>query len=192
MAHPKRCALTIVRQTACPPHWGHEIVLCVAPTKNLDRIEDMADRVTEMGVNAIIPLLCHNSERKVLKTERLQKILVSAMKQSLKAQLPRLHQLTPFKEVVKMPFEGDKFIAYCDASLPRHQRRLLSQAYRPGTHTMIVIGPEGDFSNEEVEMAKAAGFQPVSLGESRLRTETAAMFAVATCHALDMNQKPNE
>ena len=192
MAHPKRCALTIVQQTACPPHWGHEIVLCVAPTKNLDRIEDMADRVTEMGVNAIIPLLCHNSERKVLKTERLQKILVSAMKQSLKAQLPRLHQLTPFKDVVKMPFEGDKFIAYCDASLPRHQRRLLSQAYRPGTHTMIVIGPEGDFSNEEVEMAKAAGVQPVSLGESRLRTETAAMFAVATCHALDMNQKPNE
>ena len=192
MAHPKRCAVAIAKHEVCAPHWAHEIVLCVAPTKNLDRMEDMADRVTEMGVDTIIPLLCHNSERKVLKTERLQKILVSAMKQSLKAQLPRLCELMPFKDLVKMPFEGDKFIAYCDISLPRHQRRLLSQAYRPGTNTMIVIGPEGDFSPEEVEMAKAAGFQPVSLGESRLRTETAAMFAVATCHALDMNRKHNE
>ena len=163
-------------------------MLCVAPTKNLDRMEDMADRVTEMGVDRIVPMLCRNSERKVLKTERLQKILVSAMKQSLKAVLPQLDELTPFKQLMQMPWEGNKFIAYCDMMLPREQRKLLSQVYSPGVDTMIIIGPEGDFSPEEVEMAKEAGFVPVSLGESRLRTETAAMFAVATCHALDMNQ----
>ena len=173
MAHPKRCGVEIVEHKECPPHWGHQIVLCVAPTKNLDRI---------------IPLLCRNSERKVLKTERIQKILVSAMKQSLKAQLPQLDELTPFKQLMQMPFEGNKYIAYCDMMLPREQRRVLSKEYRPGTDTMIIIGPEGDFSPEEVAMALDAGFVPVSLGESRLRTETAAMFAVATCHALDMNK----
>lgn len=188
MAHPKRCALSIERHEVCEPHWRHQIVLCVAPTKNLDRMEDMADRVTEMGVDRIVPMLCRNSERKVLKTERLQKILVSAMKQSLKAVLPQLDELTPFKQLMQMPWEGNKFIAYCDMMLPREQRKLLSQVYSPGVDTMIIIGPEGDFSPEEVEMAKEAGFVPVSLGESRLRTETAAMFAVATCHALDMNQ----
>ncbi len=188
MAHPKRCAVEIVEHKECPPHWGHQIVLCVAPTKNLDRMEDMADRVTEMGVDRIIPLLCRNSERKVLKTERIQKILVSAMKQSLKAQLPQLDELTPFKQLMQMPFEGNKYIAYCDMMLPREQRRVLSKEYRPGADTMIIIGPEGDFSPEEVAMALDAGFVPVSLGESRLRTETAAMFAVATCHALDMNK----
>ena len=188
MAHPKRCAVEIVSKQTCPPHWGHEIVLCVAPTKNLDRMEDMADRVTEMGVDRIIPLLCHNSERKVFKTERIQKILVSAMKQSLKAQLPQLDELSPFQKVVNMPFEGNRFIAYCDMMLPREQRSLLSEKYEPGKDTMIIIGPEGDFSPEEVKLALDAGFIPVSLGESRLRTETAAMFAVATCHALDMKK----
>ena len=173
MAHPKRCAVEIVEHKECPPRWGHQIVLCVAPTKNLDRMEDMADRVTEMGVDRIIPLLCRNSERKV---------------QSLKAQLPQLDELTPFKQLMQMPFEGNKYIAYCDMMLPREQRCVLSKEYRPGADTMIIIGPEGDFSPEEVAMALDAGFVPVSLGESRLRTETAAMFAVATCHALDMNK----
>lgn len=188
MAHPKRCAVSIVERKECPPHWGHQIVLCVAPTKNLDRMEDMADRVTEMGVDRIVPLLCRNSERKVLKTARIRKILVSAMKQSLKAQLPQLDELTPFKKLVQMPFEGNRYIAYCDMALPREQRHMLSEEYHPGADTMIIVGPEGDFSPEEVKMAIDAGFMPVSLGESRLRTETAAMFAVATCHALDMKQ----
>ena len=179
MAHPKRCALTIVQQTACPPHWGHEIVLCVAPTKNLDRIEDMADRVTEMGVNAIIPLLCHNSERKVLKTERLQKILVSAMKQSLKCTLPQIDEMTPISEVIGMPFDGRKYIAYCDPSVPR---LLFAKEYDPDSNALIMIGPEGDFSPEEIKAAIDAGFLPISLGDSRLRTETAAVMACAMCH----------
>ncbi len=189
MAHPKHCSVSIVDHKLCKPHWGHQIVLCVAPTKNLDRMEDLADRVTEMGVDRIVPLLCHNSERKVLKTARLQKILVSAMKQSLKAQLPQLDELTPFQQLVKTPFSGNKFIAYCDLSLPREKRTLFSKVYQPGVDTMVIVGPEGDFSPEEVKMALEAGFVPVTFGESRLRTETAAMFAVASCHALDMQNK---
>ncbi len=185
LAHSKRCAVEIIESVHQAPHWGHEIVLCVAPTKHLDRMEDMADRVTEMGVDRIIPLLCHNSERKVFKTDRIGKILVSAMKQSLKATLPVLDEITPFKKLVEMPFDGNRYIAYIDPLLPREQRKILAQEIRPGANAMIVIGPEGDFSPEEIEIAIKAGFVPVSLGESRLRTETAAMMAVATCHVID-------
>ena len=187
MAHSKHCGVEIVMVEQESPHWGHQIVLGVAPTKNLDRIEDMADRVTEMGIDRIIPLLCCNSERKVLKTERIQKIIVSAMKQSLKATLPALDEMTPFKQLIDMPFLGNRYIAYVDPMLPRGQRKALAQAYVSGVDTMIIIGPEGDFSPEEIEIALKAGFIPVSLGESRLRTETAAMFAIATCHAIDQN-----
>lgn len=188
LAHPKRCGVEIVNIEHKPPHWGHKIVLAVSPTKSLDRIEDMADRVTEMGVDRIVPLLCHNSERKVLKTERLGKILVSAMKQSLKATLPQLDEMTPLGQLLDEPFAGNKYIAYIDPVLPREQRKSFAQAYEPERDTMIVIGPEGDFSPAEVQAALAAGFMPVSLGESRLRTETAAMWAVAACHAIDQRE----
>ena len=190
LAHAKHCKVEIVKTEHQPPHWRHKIVLCVAPTKNLDRIEDMADRVTEMGVDRIVPLLCHNSERKVLKTERVGKILVSAMKQSLKATVPQLDELTPFKKLVEQPFDGKRFIAYVDPMLPRASRLQLPQEYVAGENTMLVVGPEGDFSPQEIAMALDAGFIPVSLGESRLRTETAAMYAVAVCHAIDqLNDK---
>lgn len=188
LAHAKHCKVEIAGMKHAPPHWGQQIVLAVAPTKNLDRMEDMADRVTEMGVDRIIPLLCQNNERKVLKTERLQKILVSAMKQSLKATLPRLDEMTPFKQLMAMPFKGNRFIAYTDPMLPRERRKTLAQAYEPGTDTMLAIGPEGDFSPSEIEAALEAGFIPVSLGQSRLRTETAAMYAVAICHAIEQSK----
>ena len=174
MAHPKRCAIEVLDKEVQAPHWGHRIVLAIAPTKNLDRI---------------IPLRCHNSERTVLKTERLKKIMVSAMKQSLKATLPQLDEMTPVEQVVNEPFEGTRCIAYCDALLPREQRQTLAGAYRPGTDVMVLIGPEGDFSPEEVQGATAAGFVPVTLGESRLRTETAGLMAVASIHALDQSAK---
>ena len=189
MAHPKRCSLEIVATQHVPPHWGHKIVIAVAPPKNIDRIEDMADRVTEMGVDRIVPLLCNNSERKVLKTERLRKILVAAMKQSLKATLPVLDEMTPLGTLLAEPFAGDKYIAYIDPSLPREQRKDFAQEYVPGHDTMIGRGPEGDFSPAEIEAALKAGFTPVSLGPSRLRTETAAMWAVAACHAIDQREK---
>lgn len=190
LAHAKHCRVEIVDTLHSAPHWGQRIVLCVAPTKNLDRIEDMADRVTEMGVDRIVPLLCRNSERKVLKTDRIKKILVSAMKQSLKCTVPHLDEMTPFMQLIKTPFNGNRYIAYVDPLLPRGKRKEFAREFRAGVDAMIVIGPEGDFSPEEIAAALQAGFIPVSLGQSRLRTETAAMFAVAVCHAVDqLNEK---
>ena len=189
MAHPKRCAVEVTERMQQPPHWGHRIVLGVAPTKNLDRIEWLVEKCVEMGVDRIIPLRCHNSERTVLKTERLKKIMVSAMKQSLKATLPRLDEMTSVMDVIAEDFDGTRCIAYCDAMLPREQRRTLPSVYRPGGDVMVLIGPEGDFSPEEVQAATAAGFIPVTLGESRLRTETAGLMAVAAVHAMDQSVK---
>ncbi len=189
MAHPKRCAVEVTERMQQPPHWGHRIVLGVAPTKNLDRIEWLVEKCVEMGVDRIIPLRCHNSERTVLKTERLKKIMVSAMKQSLKATLPLLDEMTPVAQVLAEPFEGTRCIAYCDEQLPRGQRLTLTGIYRPGQDVMVLIGPEGDFSPEEVQAARDAGFMPVTLGESRLRTETAGMMAVAAIHTLDSKRE---
>ena len=184
LAHSKHCGVEIDERVELKPHWGNKIVMCVAPTKNLDRIEWLAEKCTEMGMDRLIPVRCRYSERKELKTERLQKILVSAMKQSLKASLPELDELTPVLNVIKAPFEGQKFICYCDDAV---ERKLLAKEYKSGVDTMILIGPEGDFSREEVEAALANGFVPVSLGNSRLRTETAAVAACFTCHVI--NQK---
>ena len=185
MAHPKRCAVEVLERQEQPPHWGHRIVLGVAPTKNLDRMEWLVEKCVEMGVDRIIPLRCHNSERTVLKTERLKKIMVSAMKQSLKATLPQLDEMTPVEQVIAEPFDGTRYIAYCDELLPREQRLSLPGIYQPGRDTMVLIGPEGDFSPEEVQAAVIAGFVPVTLGQSRLRTETAGMMAVAAIHVLN-------
>ena len=191
MAHPKRCAIEVLDKEVQTPHWGHRIVLAIAPTKNLDRIEWLVEKCVEMGIDRIIPLRCHNSERTVLKTERLKKIMVAAMKQSLKATLPQLDEMTPLEQVVAEPFEGTRCIAYCDALLPREQRCTLADVYRPGSDVMVLIGPEGDFSPDEVQAATTTGFIPVTLGESRLRTETAGLMAVAAIHALDQSAKFN-
>lgn len=187
-AHPKRCAVEAVNESRYPPHWGHQIILAVAPTKNLDRMEWLVEKCVEMGIDRIIPLRCHNSERTVLKTERLRKIMISAMKQSLKATLPQLDEMTPLAALLDEPYNGLRCIAYCDEQLPRERRHTLVEHYTPGRDVMILIGPEGDFSPEEVQAAMAAGFIPVTLGESRLRTETAGLMAVATVHALDMSR----
>ena len=184
MAHPKRCAVEVVDSAKQLPHWGCRITLAIAPTKNLDRIEWLVEKCVEMGIDRIIPLRCHNSERTVLKTERLKKIMVSAMKQSLKATLPQLDEMTPIEQVIDQAGSGIRCIAYCDALLPREERFSLVTAYKPGQDVTVLIGPEGDFSPEEVAMAREAGFVPVTLGESRLRTETAGLMAVAWIHAL--------
>ena len=188
MAHAKHCGVEILSQKDCQPHWGSKIMVAVAPTKNLDRIEWMAEKCTEMGIDRITPLLCRHSERKVLKTERLHKILVAAMKQSLKAQLPQLDELTPIGDLIDEHSDAQRFIAYCDESLPRNERRSLAQVYDPSHDAMVMIGPEGDFDPTEVEAALNAGFVPVTLGDSRLRTETAALMAVAMMHTLKMNK----
>ena len=153
----------------------------------------MAEKCTEMGVDRLVPVDCTHSERRVLKTERLRKILVSAMKQSLKATLPGLAEMTPVNRVITdldaitgKPFEGQKFICYCSDEVPRRE---FAEEYRPGSDVAILIGPEGDFSPEEVREAMSHGWIPVSLGQSRLRTETAAMVAVADVHCLNQKMK---
>ena len=186
LAHPKRCAVRILSKEDRPNAWRCRIEVAIAPTKNLDRIEWFAEKCTEIGIDAITPLRCRFSERKELKTDRIEKILVSAMKQSLKAELPLLSEMTDFRRVVERPFDGKKFIAHCYGD---SERFLLADRYEPGRDVCILIGPEGDFSPEEVELALANGFQPISLGDSRLRTETAGVVACHTIHVLNQIKK---
>ena len=153
--------------------------IAIAPTKNIERIEWFLEKATEIGINRVTPLLCRFSERKEIKAERLEKVMISAMKQSLKAYLPQLDELTRFNEFIQQPFDGQKYIAHCD----NQHRDLLRNKVIPGQNYLILIGPEGDFSTEEIELALKHGFQPVSLGESRLRTETAGLVA---CHTVNL------
>jgi len=175
------CNVNILETSPQPPLWKGTIEIALAPTKNTNRIEWFAEKATEIGINKISFLRCRFSERKEISNERILKIMISAMKQSCKARLPALQALTGFNEFVRRDFDGQKFIAYC------HQREIkyLSQAYRKNGNVLILIGPEGDFSEEEIILAQEQGFIPVSLGESRLRTETAALTACQTIHIVN-------
>lgn len=181
-AHAKRAHVEIIEKQDVPLSWQNNITIAVAPTKHLDRMEWMVEKLTEIGVNRIIPLLCRYSERKELKIERLEKIAISAMKQSLKTVLPIIDVMTPIKDVITKQMYDQRFIAYCDTSIPR---KLLSAEYRANKDTLILIGPEGDFSTEEINMALNSGYNPISLGDNRLRTETAAVVACDTCHIIN-------
>lgn len=181
-AHPKRAHVEIIDRISTPLTWKNNIIIAVAPTKHIDRMEWMVEKLTEIGVNQIIPLLCQHSERKEIKVERLEKIAISAMKQSLKATLPTIRPITSFKEVIQNLNTEQKYIAYCDTSIPR---KLLSNEYVAHKDTIILIGPEGDFSIEEIQLALNNNYQPISLGDNRLRTETAAIVACDTCHIIN-------
>lgn len=185
--HPRHAAVEIVECYDVPLCWSSEITLAVAPTKAIDRMEWMVEKLTEIGVNRIVPLRCRFSERKEIKRERLERVAVAAMKQSLKTVLPEITEMIPLEQAIARFAPEQRFIAYCNKSIPR---KLLSQEYRPGLDTMIMIGPEGDFSIDEIEASLEAGFIPVSLGDNRLRTETAAITAVDTCHILDQRLAP--
>ena len=174
-AHPKSCTVEVVERLRDYGRRPYRLHIAVAPTKNSARMEWFVEKAVEMGVDEITPIVCDHSERCTLKSERLDKIVVSAMKQSLKALKPVTNGPTAVRELLQRPFDGQKFIAYCDGD----NRTPLHSAYKPGSNALILIGPEGDFSPEEVQMALAEGFIPVTLGESRLRTETAAMAATA-------------
>lgn len=185
-AHPRHAAVEIVTVEEQPLPWTQNLTVAVAPTKHLDRMEWLVEKMTEVGVNRIIPILTDRSERRELKVERLAKIAVSAMKQSLKTVLPEITPLTPLREVTGMMAGAQRFVAYCD---PAVERVDLAKAYRPATDTLLLIGPEGDFTPAEIERTLGAGFRPVTLGENRLRTETAALYALSCCHIIDnLNQ----
>lgn len=178
-ASGKRCQVVIEERIPQQNSWGCHLHIAMAPTKNMDRNEWVAEKATEIGFNELTFLNCRFSERRVIKDERIEKILVSAMKQSLKATLPILNGMTSFEDFVSHDVKGQKFIAHCYDS----EKQPLKEVSRKGEDALILIGPEGDFSPEEVELAISHGFIPVNLGMSRLRTETAALVA---CHTLNL------
>lgn len=183
-ASNKRCLVNVLETLPQEPLWQGHLHLAMAPTKNMDRTEWFAEKATEIGFDELTFLNCRFSERKVIKTERIQKILVSAIKQSLKARLPKLNEMTDFNKFIRQPFNGQKFIAHCYEG----EKPLLKDIVRRGEDALVLIGPEGDFSEEEVKLAVEQGFQPISLGRSRLRTETAAFVA---CHILNLCNQIN-
>ncbi|MCS7037275.1 MAG: RsmE family RNA methyltransferase [Saprospiraceae bacterium] len=178
-ASKRQAYVRILETHAVPPPPGR-LHLAIAPTKHIDRFEWLLEKATELGVWRITPLLCQRSERTALRMDRLEKILIAALKQSFQAWMPQLHPLTPLAEVVRHAEEPIRAIAWCGEG----PRQPLQTLLRPRTDTLILIGPEGDFSLEEVALAQTHGFAAVSLGASRLRTETAGMLAAAAYRLL--------
>lgn len=165
-------------------NWGghpYDLTMAVCPTKNIDRYEWFAEKATEFGVDRIVPVIGEHSERKILKPERMNRILLSATKQSLKASIPELSDTTSVREFIESTAEKDalKMIAYCfeDGQERTSIREVLEK--NDAKEVIVLIGPEGDFSREEADAAVAAGYVPVHIGESRLRTETAALASVS-------------
>ena len=176
LATNKKCLYEI--KETLPQHktWKGHIHLAIAPTKNMDRIEWMTEKVTEIGFDELSFLNCAFSERKVLRTERIEKLAVSAVKQSRKPWKPIVNEMIPFKDFISMPREGRKFIAHCYQEIEKHD--LFDIINKEKENVTILVGPEGDFSIEEVRLAIENGYESISLGQSRLRTETAGLMAV--------------
>jgi 16S rRNA (uracil1498-N3)-methyltransferase len=178
IAATHRCFYEILETMPQERQWQGRVHLAIAPTKMMDRIEWMVEKATEIGVDEVSFLNCQFSERRLVKTTRLEKIIVAAVKQSHKAYKPQLHEIESFKAFIHEPREGRKFIAHCYEEVPRNY--LFEELKKDGgtEDATVMIGPEGDFSIEEVKMAVEAGWQSVHLGESRLRTETAGLSAI--------------
>jgi 16S rRNA (uracil1498-N3)-methyltransferase len=198
--HHKHCAFEITETLVDASKRNYHLHIAIAPTKNIDRLEWFIEKATEIGIDEITPVFCQNSERKIVKEERLEKIIVSAAKQSLKAKFPTLNPPCSFNEFIRMYNAEQQFIAHCYTS-PQpspegretekptilsnlensiFERKLLKNEVLKSSNVLILIGPEGDFSPEEVSTAIKNGYQPVSLGDSRLRTETAGVVACCT------------
>ena len=176
----KHCYYHIVDAQVQQKTWRSHIHLAIAPTKMMERMEWMAEKATEVGFDELTFLECRNSERKVLRVDRVEKIVVSAVKQSRKPWLPRVNAMTDFRKFVTHPFQGRKYIAHCYEEIPRRDlfHELSKTELQESDEVVVMIGPEGDFTIDEVRLAIDNGFLSVSLGESRLRTETAGLSAV--------------
>ncbi len=177
--NPKKCKIEITNTIQEFGKRNHYLHIAIAPTKNMDRFEWFLEKATEIGIDEITPLLCDHSERKVIKIERLEKIIISAVKQSIKAYKPKLNVLTKYSDFIKQNFDGSKYIAHCE----EYEKQSLKANYNVGKNTLILIGPEGDFSPNEIKLAKENNFLETNLGDSRLRTETAGVVA---CHTINL------
>jgi 16S rRNA (uracil1498-N3)-methyltransferase len=178
-AHPKKCKIAILNSNLEFEKRNFKLHIAIAPTKNIDRFEWFLEKCTEIGIDEITPLLSEHSERKVIKPERLEKILIAAMKQSLKAYLPKLNSIANFNQFISTAEYTNKYIAHCNTGDKIHLKKMIHK----NEDTLILIGPEGDFSPKEVELAKENGFKEISLGTARLRTETAGVIA---CHIVNL------
>ncbi len=179
---PQQCIAKVieVKKEETPKYYLH---MAVAPTKMNDRYEWFLEKATEIGVMEITPIICDHSERKVVKLDRFERVLQSAMKQSLHFTLPKINQPVRFSEFVTDTPEGTKYIAHCEDEL---EKRSLKNSLNLGEKSIVLIGPEGDFSSEEIALAKQNSWKPVSLGSTRLRTETAAIVA---CHTVALHNE---
>lgn len=178
-AHPKRAMADLSNQRNGYDIRDYKLSIAIAPTKLNERTEWFLEKATEIGIDEVKLFASYHSERRAANVERFRKIVVSAMKQSVKSKMPQVEEMVSFDKLVKQNFDGQKFIAWIDDDV----KDQLCDLYKKGENAIVLIGPEGDFSKEEVELAKENGYIPVSLGEARLRTETAAVVA---CHTMQL------
>ena len=178
-ALPKRATVELTNQREGYDHWGYRLEIALAPTKLNERTEWFLEKATEIGIDRVRLFASFHSERRAANVERFEKVMVAAMKQSIKSRLPKVEDIVPFERLVKQPFDGQKFIAWIDENVTDQ----LCDLYHKGENVLVLIGPEGDFSPEEVALARENGFVPCSLGAARLRTETAAVVA---CHTVQL------
>lgn len=179
-ADAKKVEVIILNEVFIKKSWKGLVTIAVAPTKNADRMSWLVEKATELGVDKIIFISCRNSERKNVNIERLRKNAISAMNQSLKTFLPELEGITKLDQILDIP--GYKFFGYC---LPNSERSIFAKDYLPSSDVVVAIGPEGDFSEDEVKILIQCGYKPVTFGDERLRTETAALYAIASIHVVD-------
>ena len=177
VATQKHCSYRVLEVLPQQPQWAGHLHLAIAPTKMMERMEWLAEKAVEVGVDEITFLNCQFSERRVIKLPRIEKIVVSAMKQSRKAWKPKVNAMVPFGKFIEAHGEGRRFIAHCYEEFPKKYLFEELQAC-PAEDVLVLVGPEGDFSFDEVQLAMQHGYESVSLGESRLRTETAGLVAV--------------
>ncbi|MDR7372227.1 16S rRNA (uracil(1498)-N(3))-methyltransferase [Flavobacterium aquidurense] len=176
LASDNKCIVEVLSIKKSPKPKFH-LHLAVAPTKMNDRFEWFLEKATEIGIQEITPVFCDRSERKVINLERFEKIILSAMKQSNETYLPKLNEAISFKEFIKQKTDGLQLIAHCEET----DKKSLKEVLKPNENVTILIGPEGDFSEKEIALALENNYQPVALGNTRLRTETAAVVA---CHSV--------
>ena len=179
-ANEKKCVVQIISNEIRSKQWNYKLHIAIAPTKLNDRFEWFLEKATEIGIDEITPLICENSERKVIKMERFKKVVISALKQSLRYQLPVLNNPVKFSEFIANDFNGVKLIAHCEKT----DKHSLKMETGRNDEITVLIGPEGDFSSKEIDNALQHKFIPLSLGRSRLRTETAGIVVCSNISVL--------
>lgn len=175
---PEACIVRITKVIKDFQLRPYRLHLAVSPLKNPERFDWLVEKCVEIGVDEITPVICKNTEKKNIKPERIKKIIISAMKQSLKTYLTNLNESIDFNSFISADFNGIKLIAHCSANFTREH---VSGIYKKGENVLFLIGPEGDFTDDEIRAAEKMGFRSVHLGPSRLRTETAG---IAACHSI--------